>query len=156
MPRPCQYCDSLGHTAFICPAKPRQTLVSKLHCTRCDSTNHVRGNCPERTTDKVNPATGRYPAIKRLRTAGKFTILWERTRREWIKANPPDHSGFYYCYLHLAPDCLNAMTTDQMTLDHIKSRSRYPELRFEHSNLKPCCMPCNVLKGSRDIEEIKG
>jgi 5-methylcytosine-specific restriction endonuclease McrA len=40
----------------------------------------------------------------------------------------------------------------ETTLDHIKSRSRHPELRLELSNLAPCCWRCNKEKGSKELE----
>jgi len=41
-----------------------------------------------------------------------------------------------------------------LTLDHIKSRSRHPELRYDLDNLTPACYRCNSEKGSRDLEEF--
>lgn len=40
----------------------------------------------------------------------------------------------------------------ETTLDHVKSRSSRPDLRYEFSNLKPCCFTCNTLKGSKSVE----
>lgn len=40
-----------------------------------------------------------------------------------------------------------------LTIDHIKPRSRYPELALELTNLRVTCRPCNSSKGARDIVE---
>lgn len=145
----CSVCGSLEHSQFYCRMKPRSTFKVKLHCTRCDSLNHTHSQCPERLTDKINPETGRYPAVKRLRTAGKYSMRWMATKRAWHKANRPNHQGYYVCYI-----CQKHIAEAEVTLDHIKSRSRYPELRFELTNLAPCCSGCNTLKGSKELEEI--
>lgn len=79
-------------------------------------------------------------------------LLWKRARDEWFAAHP---AKTYECYLRIAPSCPRTMTKDETTLDHVKSRGRHPELRYEQSNLRPCCWPCNTMKGSRDLEEVK-
>lgn len=45
------------------------------------------------------------------------------------------------------------MTKSEMTLDHKLSRGRHPELRYELSNLAPCCPFHNGDKGSLDLEQ---
>lgn len=85
---------------------------------------------------------------KPLKKIGPITKKWIEARNTWIQNNPAD---IYTCYI-----CRNiTITLDELTLDHVKSRSRYPELRFEQSNLKPCCRKCNEIKGSRDLSEMK-
>jgi hypothetical protein len=39
-----------------------------------------------------------------------------------------------------------------LTIDHIKPRSKHPHLALEISNLRVTCRPCNSSKGARDIE----
>lgn len=95
------------------------------------------------------------PNRKAVRHVGKYTKRWFQTRKQWIKENPPDEHGFWKCYLMIAPNCQRYLTEDSLTLDHVKSRSRHPELRFEKENLQPACKPCNKLKGSRDLEMVK-
>lgn len=34
-------------------------------------------------------------------------------------------------------------------VDHVKPRSRYPELALSHDNLRPICWPCNKRKAAR-------
>lgn len=80
---------------------------------------------------------------------GKVTKRWIEVRKEWFKENPPDENGYYFCYL-----CNKRMTRAETTLDHKKSRSRHPELRFVKSNLAPCCWDCNSEKGSKNDNEM--
>lgn len=82
-----------------------------------------------------------------MRSAGKYTLKWQATRREWIRLNPPNHEGYYVCWM-----CGTWVLPSEMELDHIKSRTRYPELRFVLSNLAPSCHPCNEKKGSREFK----
>jgi len=77
-----------------------------------------------------------------MRKIGKYGRKWLNTRRLWFKENP---ANFYVCYY-----CGKVMPQNETTLDHKKSRSRHPELRFELSNLVPSCYWCNYKKGSND------
>lgn len=72
------------------------------------------------------------------------------TRAAWFHSHAPDRDGFYTCYI-----CGDKLLPRETTLDHVKSRSRHPELRFEPSNLQPCCWRCNTAKGSRDLDELE-
>ena len=42
---------------------------------------------------------------------------------------------------------------NDITVDHIKPRSRYPELALKLGNLRVLCRSCNSRKGDRDFEE---
>lgn len=76
----------------------------------------------------------------------KAALKWDQTRRLWFKEN---HQESYTCYL-----CGKFLYKNQTTLDHVIPRSRAPHLRYEFSNLKPCCWDCNSEKGSKVLEEI--
>lgn len=77
-----------------------------------------------------------------------------QTTREWYKDNPPDERGLYYCYLNIAVDCKVRLTRSQVRLEHVKSKARHPELKYDKNNIKPACDPCNGLKASKDIEDL--
>lgn len=81
-----------------------------------------------------------------MKIRGKYTILWEQTRREWIRKNPPSHEGYYTCWL-----CNRHVHKDEFELDHIIARSRRPDLRFVLSNLAPSHHTCNSRRGSKEI-----
>lgn len=74
--------------------------------------------------------------------------------RLWFELNPPDSRGVWYCYLRISPQCHIKLTRSTIRLEHVKSKVRYPELKYEVTNLKEACDPCNKMKGSRDLEEI--
>lgn len=83
---------------------------------------------------------------KPMRKMGKVGKKWLETRDRWFEAG--NKAPYYKCYI-----CGKLLTRSQLTLDHIKSRSRHPELRYVLKNLAPCCWDCNTAKGSLDIEE---
>lgn len=85
---------------------------------------------------------------KPMKKMGKVAKKWVETRHDWIKNNPPKHNGMWACELKLSPLCLRYMDLDQLTLDHTIARSKRPDLRYDHNNLKPACLPCNTEKGS--------
>ena len=108
-------------------------------CTFCGSTEHSQFYCrlkPHKTLQTTHT----------FRKLGKHEIRWLETRNEWLKRHP---GRTWNCYL-----CGRLLTIETLTLDHVKSRSRHPELRYELSNLRPCCWPCNTAKGSRDVMEL--
>lgn len=43
----------------------------------------------------------------------------------------------------------------RMVVDHIKPRSKYPELALDRTNLRLICSPCNMGKGSRDETDFR-
>lgn len=124
--KPCKHCTLTGHFPWLCPANPKAQLKRKIGLRRTP--------------------------IKKI---GKQTKQWFVTRATWIRKNPPDKNGFWYCYLQIHPWCPKKLTIDTLTLDHVISRSRNPRLRFKQSNLKPACLACNEMKGSRDLDQVK-
>lgn len=111
-------------------------------CKSCGTT-FLRYNSAQTKCGKCQYNRLRRKPIKRV---GKIAKKWIETRNEWIRLNP----GPWTCYL-----CSKSLDIDTLTLDHVKSRSRRPDLRFELSNLQPACLSCNVDKGSRDIDELR-
>lgn len=78
-----------------------------------------------------------------MRQIGKYGKKWFKVRREWVKLNLPNHQGYYECYI-----CHIWIPANELTVDHIRSRSRNPELRYDIRNLAPACYECNNAKGS--------
>lgn len=98
---------------------------------------------------------------KTITTRGKYAKQWEITRATWFKQNPPipDPYPHYICYLPghgewlLPPRGLDGFDnplTERVTLDHVLSRGRHPELRAALHDLRPCCYAGNNEKGSKD------
>src|SRR6266481_5770791 len=93
-------------------------------CKFCNYTNHESWQC------SMNPKR------KSLHRQGKYYKQWIITRHEWIKKHPPTYNGLWECYLRISPYCPHYLTLDMLTLDHVKSRTRHPELRFELDDLR--------------------
>lgn len=113
---------------------------TKPLCKLCGSPWHYKTFCllnTKKAIAKRNP----------IQTVGKETKKWIATRVIWFKENWPNDQGFYICYL-----CGKWLDQKETTLDHVIPRSHDPKLRYELSNLKPCCFTCNSLKGSQSLD----
>jgi 5-methylcytosine-specific restriction endonuclease McrA len=120
--------------------------TKEKHCKKCDGFGHSAINCFRNPKATIKVTKG-------LKKTGSYTMRMQTIRRKWFKQNP-SNQGYYYCiYCGKAvtrdPDLL-AMGVERVELDHIHSRSRYPELRFELTNLAPSCHNCNTEKGSKE------
>lgn len=52
--------------------------------------------------------------------------------------------------------CMNCGTVEGvLQVDHIKPRSKYPQLSLEFSNLQVLCKPCNMGKGNTDETDFR-
>lgn len=92
---------------------------------------------------------------RRIKLVSSKTLTQEQeAKREWLRLNPPDERGRWYCYLQISPKCYKVLTTATLRQEHVKSKVRYPELKYVVSNRKAACDPCNAMKGSRDLDEI--
>lgn len=121
-----------------------------MNCTVCNKRSYS-DRCVAHKPRKPIPASVlpiRHkplpPRIKRPRQAGKHAVKWIETRRDWIKQNwaPGMVIDCHYCH--------RPLTLDELSLDHKVARSRAPELRYQMSNLVPCCLACNGSKASVD------
>ena len=68
---------------------------------------------------------------------------WIHIRDEYLKKQPKE-SGYYQCSY-----CKEYILNDDVTVDHVKPRSKYPELGLDIKNLAIACRPCNSTKGNR-------
>lgn len=120
----------------------------KKPCKYCKQMGHYAYQC------YANPKR----ALKRtpIKKVGKQTKQWFITRATWIRKNPPPIDGRYWeCYLRIHPFCPVRLDISQLTLDHVVSRTRDPKKRFAQDNLKPACIYCNEMKGSRALDDVK-
>lgn len=119
-------------------------MVNKKHCVFCDEMGHTQFYCPVKPRDI-------------LKNKGKYTKKWTYTRARWLLDHPPDDNGFYYCIVCGKPLVKHRIfehaNYEIVTLDHIISRSRAPELRYDSDNLVPMCLEHNHDKGSLDLKE---
>lgn len=81
-----------------------------------------------------------------MRSKGKNYDKWQKVRSDFLAANPPNHEGYYTCYL-----CRQWIPAEEITVDHVVPRSRAPNLRYDFSNFAFCCGSCNAAKGSKVV-----
>ena len=120
----------------------RYENVADKKCKHCGKDNHSSIMCFAKPR-------------KRIKNISSKTLFKKQaTDREWYRLNPPSEKGIWICYLQIAPNCPKQLTRSTITLEHVKSKARHPELKFVVDNLKPACEFCNKLKGSLDVEEV--
>jgi len=68
---------------------------------------------------------------------------WQLTKKKWKSSNPPDKDGYYICAI-----CKQPVHISKVSLDHIISKSLYPELMHDLTNLQPTHGFCNKEKGN--------
>lgn len=91
---------------------------------------------------------------RRIRSeATKTKNKRQQTTRDWFKANPPNEKGVWFCYLGIDKKCPNKLTRTTVRLEHVKSKARHQELKYDITNIKPACDYCNKLKGSLSADE---
>lgn len=82
---------------------------------------------------------------------------WTKTKKKWIKENPPEYGGYWYCIiggraLTDIPENLDYGALP-LTLDHDLPRSRAPGQRHNLDNLNPMCEYHNNDKGSLSLDQ---
>lgn len=133
----CKYCGAVGrHYSYQCPNNPDNA------CKYCGSPYHKSIQCFEKPRKPI-----RKESIVSL---SKRT----QTSREWFKQNPPDERGRWFCYLRISPDCPHVLTRSTIQLEHVRSKVRRPDLKYDIDNLKPSCHSCNRQKASRSVEDL--
>lgn len=116
-------------------------MLNRSNCKWCGSSLHWASQCIK------NPKRKIYHIGKHSNIRSKL----QNARRVWFRKNPPNHQGYYVCYL-----CKKWLAPIETELDHVEPRSRRPDLRFELKNLRPACHACNTAKGSLYLEEYLG
>lgn len=111
-------------------------------CKICQSPDHTQFYCSQKPRPQLK-ATSLRRGTKKLGN-GKVALLWQATRKTWLTLHKPPYTCHY---------CGFPLTVKTVTLDHLISRSRRPDLRYELSNLVPACWNCNKMKGSLSHDE---
>lgn len=110
---------------------------------------------------KFRPAT--YTDIVQMREENAAKSQAKKARKNWSQSYL-DRQTFYlstdWRYIRyealkrsrgVCELCGASPTTGKMLhVDHIKPRSKYPDLEFEIANLQVLCEDCNLGKGNRD------
>lgn len=116
--------------------------MAKKYCENCGIT-HTAIMCFNKPRRPIKKESEKYHS---RRTA---------TTRKWFDENPPDAKGVWICYLQISPLCPIKLTRSTIRLEHVNSKARHPDQRFDVDNLKPACDYCNKLKGSLSEAEAR-
>lgn len=106
------------------------------------------GTCPILSENSQFSKAIKQPSKRKPRNpytpSAKFFKLkkWDTLRKSVLK-----RYGFK-CMKCGATDCV-------LQVDHIKPRSRFPELQFEFDNLQVLCKDCNMEKGNNDYTDYR-
>lgn len=96
----------------------------------------------------------RYKKSKRKHRSEKDQFYhsreWKELRYEKLK-----ETRYCECCGKTTKDRLESGQRVKLTVDHIKPRSEYPELRYEYDNLQVLCQDCNQGKDI-DVADFRG
>lgn len=120
----------------------RKPIRKKIRCGNCGADGHTSLMCWKKRREVIRVES---PKKKQARL---------RTMAQWFEQNPPDEDGKWACYLGISPYCLRVITRDQLQLEHVYPKNKYPALRYITSNIKPSCGYCNSLKLSNTINQL--
>src|SRR5579862_7412575 len=56
---------------------------------------------------------------------------------------------------HYGARCMRCGGCDNITVDHIKPKSKHPELALSFDNLQVLCWPCNKHKNTNDMTDYR-
>lgn len=105
---------------------------------------------------KKHSARRRMPQKRIRKESQKSYISRKETEAAWLLANPPDINGEWICYLNISPRCPMRLTAETLVHEHVKSKIRHPELKYDITNIMAACEFCNAIKGSLDLEDLVG
>ena len=116
-----------------------QAEVQRLVTQRA---NRVLGIKPEPRQVPVRP---QYPQIPKYRPGMAGEDFYQT--REWKELR-------YAALVRYNRTCQCCGATDTIIhVDHIKPRSKYPELELDSKNLQLLCEPCNIGKSNKDMTD---
>lgn len=113
-------------------------------CKYCSSDKHASWMCFDKPRKTLQS--------KSINKYGKEAVKWMQTRNEWLQQNPPQSPPWTALAGWTCHYCKKFITIEELTLDHKYARSGAPHLRYEQSNLVPCCYADNKRKGSMDYD----
>lgn len=113
------------------------------------------------------PKGWKLDALKKFGLEKKYN----RNRRKHAKANKkarrskPKGDPFYRSWhwkkaryetlVKYGPKCMLCGSEDRIVVDHIKPRSRFPELQLDLDNLQVLCNDCNMGKSNDDYTDFR-
>jgi 5-methylcytosine-specific restriction endonuclease McrA len=117
-------------------------------CKNCGRTGHYAINCYNLRRPSLRQ---RKPLrLRSQKEEERYGIF----HKKWHAINPPNAEGFWVCYLQISKGCPKVLTYEELQLEHVFPRSKYPELKYVLANVKAACAPCNKLKRSNTIYQM--
>lgn len=136
----CKICGSNRHYQSFCPGKRK--MPGKKPCKYCLSPDHTSIVCYKKPRG-------------RIKSESKSTKNKRQKFRELLFITyPPDEKGNWYCYLNISSYCFKVLNENTLVWEHVKPRGSHPELKYETSNIRPSCEPCNALKSGKSLEKL--
>ncbi len=118
-------------------------------CKWCKSTEHTQFLCRQKPRTPIKRSS--KPIAQESK---KARAKRRKAAAIWFEQNPPDENGEWTCYLQISYGCFKQLTRNTLSLEHVKPKVKAPELKYEPSNIRPSCPPCNKLKGSQTLEVL--
>lgn len=119
-------------------------------CKYCKSLSHWPFQCYQRPKAKALQKPRKAIKHESYKTKG----LRFKLRAEWYELNPPDAHGEWTCYLQISPLCPIKVNEQTLNREHVRSKARAPELKYDVTNIRPACSFCNERKRSLDIVDL--
>lgn len=145
MSRICKVCGAGAYSDYCFRHKVRGADKDpEPKCSHCGSVWHYETFC----FVKYKKRTIAFESTKAKTSR-------QATKKEWHRHNPHDENGEWACYLQLSPNCYKKVNYDTLNYEHVIPKVKAPELRYDHTNIKASCQPCNKMKGSQTLEQLK-
>jgi 5-methylcytosine-specific restriction endonuclease McrA len=112
-------------------------------CKHCRGENHNSLNCYQKRKHDHTQLKQRKPLRHESKAANDKRATLSHT---FFAQNPPDVEGGYMCYLRISRLCPGWMPKHEVTLEHVLSKAKYPEVKYNVINIMTACEPCNKAK----------
>lgn len=120
----------------------RKPLRKNLKCTNCNRDGHTSLMCFNKRRKPIKHESDKKRATRMLYST------------QWFNENPSGSDGKWPCYLQIHPWCPKRTSRQQLQLEHVYPKNKYPQLVVETLNIKSACAYCNKLKLSNTINQL--
>ncbi len=125
-----------------------RAMLRSKPCKHCGSEQHTAFNCPHKPKKTLQARTALKPK-RRLKKMGRIGKALADQRELFLRENDPPYNCIYCLVIGIDIPLL----PEEFDVEHGKSKTRHPGLRFSKGNLYVACKAHNQDKGSKDIDE---